>query len=315
MLPNLYKRSFHSSGVVGILGACVTTAKLMKLDATRMRQAIGIAASMAAGLRVNFGTMTKPLHVGRAAENGLTAARLAARGFEADPISLDGPWGYCRAFADGVTDAKLSQGFGRVLTIVDPVSIKPYPSGILTHQAMDGMLQLVESHDLAPENVDRVSFFAGSNILNPIRYAVANDHLLAKFSMAALLSMMILKRRAGPAEFTNAFVRSATMQDMQRCIETTLDPKIESMGTDIIRSRIEVKTKDGRRLVQDCPLAYRGGPSNPFTQADLEGKFGVCTDGALSAGPRRQVLEAVTGLEHLADSGRIAELIQPDTRN
>jgi 2-methylcitrate dehydratase PrpD len=312
MLPHLYKRSFHSSGVVGIFGACIAASKLLGLNEARMRSAIGIAASMAAGLRVNFGTMTKPLHVGRAAENGVTAAIFAQRGFDADPNALDGPWGYCRAYADGVTPEKLTQGIGKSeWTIVTPgVSIKPYPSGILTHQAMDGMLQLVTRNNVTPDQIETIDFYAGSNILNPIRYPVAQDHLQAKFSMAALLSMIALRRQAGPNEFTNEFVRGAAMQEMQRRITTHLDPEIEAQGTEIIRSRIEMKLKSGQTIVERSPEAYRGGPNNPFSDADLRQKFGVCAEGRLDAQRQSKVIEAVNSLESVSDAGGLAALIQ-----
>ena len=109
--------------------------------------------------------MTKPLHVGRAAENGVTVALLAARGFTADPAALDGPWGFFSVMGEGATEEKFAQGFGRTYTIVDPgVSIKPYPSGILTHQSMDAMLTLVTQHDVKPEQIERIRFYAGKNL-------------------------------------------------------------------------------------------------------------------------------------------------------
>ena len=313
MPAELYKRAFHSSGVVGTLGACVTAAKLMALDAPSIRRAIGIAASMAAGIRVNFGTMTKPFHVGRAAENGIVAADLASRGFEADLDALDGPWGYCRAYAGGITEKKLSQGFGRTAwSIANPgVSIKPYPSGILTHQSMDAMLRLVTAQDVRAEDVEHVVFHAGSNILNPIRYSIAQDHLEAKFCMPALLAMIILARRAGRQEFTHEFIRSEAMQQLQRRITTRLDMQIEAQGTDVIRSRIELHTKDGRKIEQWADERYRGGPQLPFTDEDLQRKFEACVDGFLPRARQQQILHSVSRLETLADAGVLAQLIQP----
>ena len=208
MLPDHYRRGHHSSGTVGTLGAAVSAAKLLGLSGAKLRHAIGIAASLAAGLRCNFGTMTKPLHVGRAAENGVTAALLAARGFTADPSALDGRWGMASVMAGGYDERKLSQGFGRTWTICDPgVSIKPYPSGILTHQSMDAMLKLVTDHNVLPGEVEKVEFFAGTNILEPIRYPFAVNHLQAKFSAAALLTMMVMSRRAGRLEFTDTNIQ------------------------------------------------------------------------------------------------------------
>ena len=94
MLPQHYMSGMHSSGTVGTFGAFASAAKIIGLTGDKLRAGFGIAASLAAGIRCNFGTMTKPLHVGRAAENGITAALLAERGFTADPQALDGPWGF-----------------------------------------------------------------------------------------------------------------------------------------------------------------------------------------------------------------------------
>ncbi len=311
MLTDHYRKGFHSSGTVGTFGAMTAAAKLLGLKGDKLRHAFGMAASFAAGLRCNFGTMTKPLHVGRAAENGITAALLAAAGYDADREALDGPWGFMQVTTGGYYPEKLAQGFGKPLSIADPgVSIKPYPSGIVTHQSMDAMLTLVTEHDLAPENVAEIHFFAGSNILNPIRYPIAANHLQAKFSMAALLSMIVLARRAGRAEFTDEFVAGSTMQDMQRRITCSLDPVIEAQGMDVIRSRIEVVTRDGSRLVQEADERYRGGPDKPFTDAELEDKTAACVAGIFDAAQRQALIDAAWGVVDLDDASALARVIQ-----
>lgn len=312
MLPDHYKRGLHSSGTVGTFGACASAAKLLGLTGVKLAHAMGIAASLAAGIRCNFGTMTKPLHVGRASENGVTAALLAARGFTADPEALDGRWGFMMVQGGGATEAKISQGFGNTWSIVDPgISIKPYPSGIVTHQSMDAMLKLVTTHNVDPTQVERIDFYAGSNILNPIRYPIAQNHLQAKFSMAALLAMIVLRRQAGRQEFTNAFIQSAATQDMQKRIKTQLDPEIEAKGWDIIRSRIEMTMKDGSKLVEWANERYRGGPDNPMTDKDLEGKVAACTDGLLDEKRRSDLIAAAHAVENLDDAAKLAKLIQP----
>jgi 2-methylcitrate dehydratase PrpD len=308
-----YRRGHHSSGTVGTFGACAAAAKLLGLKGEKLAHALGIAASLAAGIRANFGTMTKPLHVGRAAENGVTAALLAARGFTADPTVLDGQWGFFAVMGEGFDPAKPAQGFGKTLTIVDPgVSIKPFPSGILTHQSMDAMLKLVLDNDLKPEEVEAIRFYAGKNILEPIRYPLAANHLQAKFSMPALLSMMILKRRASHHEFLDEFVSSPAMQDMQKRTQCLGDPEIDARGYDLIRSRIEVDTKDGRKLVQWADERYRGGPLNPISDADLEGKFRMCAEGAMADDAQARLLAAVKGLENVGDAASLAQIMAFD---
>ena len=303
-----YRRGHHTSGTVGTFGAAAAAAKLLGLTGDKLAHALGIAASLAAGIRANFGTMTKPLHVGRASENGVTAAILASRGFTADPSVLDGQWGFFAVMGEGFDPSKPAQGFGKTFTIVDPgVSIKPFPSGILTHQSMDARLKLVLDTDLKPEEVEAIRFYAGKNILEPIRYPLAVNHLQAKFSMPALLAMMVLKRRASHHEFLDDFVSGPAMQDMQKRTQCLGDPAIDARGYDLIRSRIEVDTKDGRTLVQWADERYRGGPLNPISDADLEGKFRMCAEGALSDAQQAKLLSIVAGLENVADSADLAK--------
>ena len=311
LLPESYERGFHSSGTVGTFGSCAAAAKLLGLSGDKLGSAFGIAASMAAGIRVNFGTMTKPLHVGRSSENGVTAALLADRGFTANADALDGRWGFFQIFGGGLFENKVRQGFGKTHSIVDPgVSIKPYPSGILTHQAMDALLRLVKARDIKAEDVARITLHAGSNILNPIRFAKASNHLEAKFCMAALLAMIVLRRRAGRAEFTDAFVGSAEMQAMQERISTSLDAEIEAQGMDIIRSRIELVTRSGERIVEWADERYRGGPDNPLSDAELEEKVASCTEGILDDARRDRLIETARRADELEDAAELARVIQ-----
>ena len=310
MLPQHYVKGMHSSGTVGTFGAYAAAAKLIGLNGDKLRSGFGIAASFAAGIRCNFGTMTKPLHVGRAAENGVTAALLAARGFTADPDALDGPWGFFAVQGGGVTPEKVGQGFGKIWTIVEPgVSIKPYPCGVLTHPTIDLMLKLVSEHDVKPEEIDAVKVYAGTNILKPIRYPVAANHLQAKFSLPAALAMIALARRAGKREFSDEFVAFAPMQAMQRRISTELDLDIEKMGFDKMRSRIIIRLRDGRRIEGWADERYRGGPENPLSDADIEAKVRSCCDGVLDEKRQSLLIETGWAVAQLGDAGKLMEII------
>jgi 2-methylcitrate dehydratase PrpD len=314
MLPQHYVRGMHSSGSVGTFGAYAVAAKLLNLKGDQLRSGFGIAASFAAGIRCNFGTMTKPLHVGRAAENGITAALLAARGFTADPDALDGPWGFYAVQGGGVSVEKTAQGFGNTWSIVDPgVSIKPYPCGVLTHPTIDLMLRLVTEHEIKPDSIDAAKVFAGTNILNPIRYPIAVNHLQAKFSLPAALAMIALVRKAGKREFSDEFVGSAPMQAMQRRISTELDPEIEKMGFDKMRSRISIRLKNGRTVDGWADERYRGGPDNPLSDADLEAKVRSCCEGVLDEKAQSALIDAAKSVTQLADVNRLMRLLSKRT--
>ncbi len=308
--PDHYMLGFHSSGTLGTFGSVTAAAKLLGLDETAFAHAIGIAASMASGIRVNFGTMTKPLHVGRSSENGVTAALLAQGGFTADPDAMDGKWGYISVAGRGGDPQLVAGRFGNSHTIVSPgVSIKPYPCGVLTHPSMDAMHKLMHDNDLAAGDIEKVTLFAGNNILGPIRYPVANTELEGKFCMAFLLTVIIIAGRAGKAEFTDEFVRSDAVQAMQLRCGTEFDAAIEAQGFDRIRSRVEAWTKDGRHLVQEADNNYRGGPHNPLSDGEVEGKFRDCAAGLLDDGRTQAVFDAVWGLENLTDAGELLALL------
>jgi 2-methylcitrate dehydratase PrpD len=308
--PDHYLRGFHTSGTIGHFAAAAAAAAMLGLDEDATARALGLAASMAAGVRANFGTMGKPFHVGRAAENGVTAALLAREGFGANAEALDGRWGYLAIAGPGGEPERVRDRFGAPFSIVSPgVSIKPYPSGVLTHPSMDALLFLMRDEGLGPDDIAGVTLSAGSNVLAPIRYRIAATELEGKFSFAFLLSAIILRGRAGKAEFTDAFVASPACQAMQQRIETRFDQAIEDMGWDRIRSRIELTTTDGRRLTRWADENYRGGPHNPLSDGELEGKFRDCAEGLIGAGRIAAVLEAIRGIEDEPDAGRLFDLL------
>jgi 2-methylcitrate dehydratase PrpD len=298
--PEHYLRGFHSTGTIGTFGAVAGAARLLKLSATQLTHALGIAASMSSGIRVNFGSMTKPLHAGRAAENGVTAAELALRGFTAGDEPLDGEWGFFQVFGGGADLPRIVPALGNPFSIVDPgVSVKPYPCGSLGHPTMDAMLKLVTDHDVKPEQIARIRVRAGSNILNPLRYKTAKTELEAKFCLPFMMSSIALKRRAGIREFTDEFVASGPVQAMMAKVDTVFDQQIEARGFDKMRSIVEVDLVDGRKFSQPSDERYRGGPEKPFTREELHDKFTDCASLVLSPERIKRALEAIESVDRL----------------
>jgi 2-methylcitrate dehydratase PrpD len=308
--PDHYMRGFHTSGTIGTFGGAAAAAKVLDLDEAATLQAIGIAASMAAGIRANFGSMTKPLHVGRAAESGVTAALLAREGLSANTEALDGKWGYFSVAGPGGEPSPIRDRLGRPFTMEHPgVSIKPYPSGVLTHPSMDAMRLVMKENGLAPGDIESVALRAGRNVLGPIRFQIACTELEGKFSFAFLLSAIILRGRAGKEEFTDGFVSSPECQAMQRRVATKFDQAIEDMGWDRIRSRIDVHTRDGRDITRWADENYRGGPHNPMPDAEIEAKFRNCATGLLEEASIVRLFDAVWAIEDLDDVGELLSLL------
>ena len=149
--PRHYNNGFHSTATAGAIGACAGAARMLGLDQDATAVALGIAASQAAGLRENFGTMTKPFHAGRAAESGVLAASLAGAGFTAAENILEARRGFFHAAGGGYNPEVIEGRLGSPWTFADPgISIKPHPSGSLTHPAMGALGDLIETHDIQP---------------------------------------------------------------------------------------------------------------------------------------------------------------------
>ncbi len=310
--PDHWARGFHTSNTCGIFGATATVSKLMGLPANRVRSAFGIAASMAAGLTVNLGTMVKPLHMGRAAENGIVSAELAASGYEGHPDALESHKGFFHAFAGGFDPAKIQGKLGRPFSILDPgVSIKPYPCGVVGHPAMDAMKALAVEHELRPEDVVHVRVSTGSNVLppkGPLRYKKARTGLEGKFCVPFQMAAMMIRRKAGGGEFSDEFVQSPLVQEMMDRVEAVIDPGIDALGRDKIVSVIEVQLRDGRVLRGRSSEHYRGGPRNPLTREELAEKFSDCVSGILKPDQAMNLMKSIESLEGLDSVRKLVEM-------
>ncbi|MCE2464450.1 MAG: MmgE/PrpD family protein [Dehalococcoidia bacterium] len=237
------------------------------------RHAIGIAASKSAGIRVAFGTMTKPYHSGAAAENGVVAAKLARLGYRTDANALDGQWGFFQVVGGGADPHLLLDKLGSPYTLVDPgVSIKPYPCGSLAHPSMDTLLELVLEHDVKPEDVEEMRLGTSSNVLNPLRYQRPRNELEAKFSIPFCMAILVLERKGGIGEFTDETVQRPDVQDMMERVTPYLHEGIEAQGFERIRSLVEVKLRNGQVLSREATTS-RGTPERPMTPAELAEKF------------------------------------------
>ena len=297
--PYHYQNGFHSTGTIGIFGAAAAAAKLRGMDTEMIAQALGIAASKSSGIRVAFGTMTKPYHAGAAAQGGIVAAGLAGIGYRTAPEALDGPWGYFQVAGSGVDPEAIQGKLGNPYTFVDPgVSIKPYPCGSLSHPSMDAMLDLVLEHDIKAGDVAEVRIGTTSNVLAALRYATPTDELEAKFSIPFCMGILLLERAGGIAQFTDEVVLRPDVQEMMARVKPYLHEDLEALGFQRIRSLIEVQLRDGTVLSTEASTS-RGTPERPMSVEELAGKFGDCAQGLLADDVQAKVIDMVYHLDEV----------------
>src|SRR5438105_12564144 len=247
IMPRHYQTGFHSTATCGSIGAAAAAAKMLGLDRDATRRALAIGATQAGGLRENFGTMTKPFHAGRAAENGLVAAEIAAAGLTASPHGLEADRGFFRAAGGGYDAAVISGKLGNPWTFHFPgVSIKPHPSGSLTHPGMGAMLDLILKHDIRPPAVKRVKVGTNHNMPNALIHHRPKNELQAKFSMEFCMAILILERTGGLEQFTDAVVNRPDVQAMIEKVEFGVHPEAEAAGFDKMTTIIEIELDDGK---------------------------------------------------------------------
>ena len=308
--PYHYQNGFHSTGTIGIFGAAAAAAKLYGMDKEGIRHALGIAASKSAGIRVAFGTMTKPYHAGAAAQGGIVAAQLARMGYKTDPEALDGPWGFFQVAGSGVDPEAIHGKLGNPYAFVDPgVSIKPYPCGSLSHPSMDALLDLILEHDVQSQDVAAVRLGTTSNVLAALRYPEPQNELEAKFSIPFCLGILVLERHGGIEQFTDETVLRPDVREMMSRVTPYLHEGLEALGFQRIRSLVEVTLKDGTVLSQEASSS-RGTPERPMTREELAAKFLDCSQWLLSDAAQKKVLESIYGLDGLDSVSQLTSLLK-----
>ncbi len=308
--PRHYQHGFHSTGTCGVFAAAAAAAKLLGLSVEATRRALSIAGSQSAGLRENFGTMTKPFHAGRAAENGVVAAEFASLGWTAAANILEADRGFFRAAGGGYDPAAIRGRLGRPWTFLSPgVSIKPHPSGSLTHPGMTKMLELILTHDIRPEQVERVKVGTNRNMPNALIHHRPKTELEAKFSMEFCMAILLLERRAGLREFTDAVVNRRDVQAMIERIDFGVHPEAESAGYDKMTTVIDVVLKSGKTISDRADFG-KGSPAIPMSFEEVTKKFLDCAAYVGWAPEKsRQVVEIVRRLENIDNVGALTALL------
>ena len=298
--PRHYTDGFHSTATFGAIGAAAGAARLLGLDAQQTAQALSLGATQAAGLRENFGTMTKPFHPGRAAESGIVAAELVRLGWTAAADAIEARRGFFNAAGGGYDRGAIAGRLGRPWTFALPgVSIKPHPSGSLTHPGMGVMLDLIRRHDIRPHQVARVHVGTNRHMPNALIHHRPRTELQAKFSMEFCMAILLIERRAGLAQFTDAVVNRPDVQRMIGKIDFGVHPEADAAGDEKMTTFIDIALRDGRTLSGRADFG-KGSPAHPMSDAELADKFRECAAwGGLPRAQAEKIIDGVFGLDTL----------------
>jgi 2-methylcitrate dehydratase PrpD len=308
--PRHYLDGFHSTGTCGVFGSASACARLKGLDVEATLRAFAVAASHSAGLRENFGTMMKPFQAGHASESGLVAVDFAVLGWTGAPQILEAQRGFFHAYGGGYDPSVIIDHLGKPWTFQSPgVSIKPFPSGSLTHPGMTELLRLVKTNSIHPANVDRVEVGTSRNMPNTLIHHHPTNSLQAKFSMEFCMAIILVDGAADLTKFTDAVVNRPDVQAMIDRVHFYADPEAEKEGYDKMTTIIKITLKDGR-IIKGRADFGKGSPTDPMNYDDVAEKFLGCA--AFADWPKKkasQVIEIVHKLENLTDVRTLTALL------
>jgi 2-methylcitrate dehydratase PrpD len=276
--PRHYQTGFHATATCGTFASASAAGRLMGLDLDTMLRALSIAGSQSAGLRENFGTMTKPFHAGRSSESGIVAAQFASYGWTAAPTILEAPRGFFSAAGGGYDHNAIHGKLGSPWTFDSPgVSIKPHPSGSLTHPGHD--------RDAAPDprarhqGGGREACARGHQLQHAQRadpYRPTNE-LQAKFSMEFCMAILLIEGRAGLNEFTDEVVMRPDVQEMIKKVDFVVDDRAEAAGYHLMTTYIDITLNDGK-VISGMADFGRGSPALPMSFDEVAQKFHECAE-------------------------------------
>ena len=291
------ERGFHSTGVFGCFGAAAAASVLLGLDEAGVVNALGAAATQAAGLVGSFGTMAKPFHSGKAAMNGVLAAELAAEGFVAaqDMVEPEGP--LVQAFIQDrskVIDALDYSGEWELTRN----TFKPYSACLLTHPAIDSARKL--SNRVNGREIEKVRVEISPFMLQMAGKTDPQTGLEGKFSGAYCVALGLHGYMATAQDYTDARVRQPELRDTLARVEF-----VPVEGMDVRAARMEVRLADGTELAAETPMAL-GNPENPMSWDDMRAKFDALVEPVLG---REKGAELFQALRHF-DTGSLDEYVR-----
>jgi len=315
-------RGWHATSTVGAVGAAAACGRLIGLDAAKMRHCLNMSTSYAGGFMSQFGSMTKPLHAGKAAEAGVICATLAEAGLTAGAETFEGATGMARLMVGpdleelragaafkrehGQTMRFETDSIGEPLAIMaHGLKVKRFPTCASTHRALDGVLALMQAHGIAADDVARVDIHAPVSHFNNLMYTDPQDGMQAKFSMEFCVAVALRNGGVGLTDFTPEAVRAPRFRSLMPLIHRHPVDKLESE----FPTRVEITLRSGARhtTVIDAP---KGRADNPMTDAELWDKLRQCCRGILSDETTDRLARALDGLNGPAPVNELMSVLR-----
>ena len=299
--PGHHKGGWHLTGTLGSIAAGAACGKLLGLDTQQLAYAIGIAATQAAGMQQNRGTMCKSFHAGKAAANGVLAALLAERGFDSSQEIIEGARGFCRIYSDVAAPGQLTAGLGG-RWLIETNGHKPYACGVVLHPLIDAVIAIRHRDRIDPAAVSAISLRVHPLVLSITGVVEPSSGLQSKFSTRHSAAVALADGAAGIAQYSDARAADPALAALRRKVDAVAD---ETLRRD--EAHVEIVAGGVRH---EAHVAHASGTAdNPMSDAAIEAKFLANATPAIGTERAQRACELVWSLETIPDVRELIALL------
>jgi 2-methylcitrate dehydratase PrpD len=301
-----FERGWHPTAVNGIFGATVAAAWLLKLDATKMAHALGIAGGFASGNLECYadGSLTKRLNPANAAMGGVNAARLAAVGYTGPKWVFEGKHGFFCSYTDDPTPERMLENLDYSEYPVEIAAFKPYACCRYNHAPIDSIIKIMADHRLKADDIAKIIIDTCSMAIRavveprPIKYEPPNV-VGAQFSLPYTATCAALFGDVSVSQFTDEKLNDPAIRGFVNKIEMVHTGEMDQYLPDIFAADVTIVTKDGRELRQLTKFS-KGDPENPMTKKEIKEKFMSLSQMTVSANKARKIYDTIMDVDNLA---------------
>jgi len=299
--PGHHKGGWHLTGTLGSIAAGVAAGRLLGLDAQRLTYAMGIAATQAAGMQQNRGTMCKSFHAGKAAANGVLAALLAEQGFDSTQEIVEGKKGFSRIYSDVAAPDELTAGLGDGW-LIESNGHKPYACGIVLHPLIDAVIAIRNRDNIDPASISEIALRVHPLVLSITGVVEPSTGLQSKFSTLHSAAVALIDGAAGVAQYSDASATDAAVAALRRKVKPVAD---ETLRKDEAYASILVSNRR-----HEAHIAHASGTTdNPMSDAAIEAKFLANAAPAIGAERAGRARDLVWALEKAPDVRALIALL------
>ena len=295
VMPTHY-RFWHSTATNGTFGAAASATKALKLDADGVQRALGLAGTQAAGLNTFFesGDMTKSIHPGKAAFNGILSAQLAQLGATSPPSILEHPKGYLNAYSTDPKPQKLVDGLGTSWEILQN-GFKYFPTILASHSPIQATLAIVQKHSIDSAQIARITNETYNTVKTHFSNKDVSTVMAARVSVPYCIAIAAIDGKLTQAQFSPARINDPLVRQVLANTEVIADAELNKLYPDKFPARVTITLKNGTSF-QETVLFPKGDPQDPLSAAELEAKFRDNVAAMLSPARADKLLRAIYAL-------------------